>query len=95
MTDFSPTRVMGGPQTATRAQPELRGVAEKLEASFLAEMLKSAGVGEQDNSLSGSAGESQFASFQREALAREMVESGGIGLADAFEAALKEKLNDK
>jgi Rod binding domain-containing protein len=77
-----------------RTHSDLRAVAEKLEASFLAEMLKSAGVGEQDNSFSGSTGESQFASFQREALASEMVASGGIGLADIFHANLKDKTND-
>lgn len=94
MTDFSPTRPVAGPQQAAQAKSDLRAVAEKLEAGFLAEMLKSAGVGEQDNSFSGSAGESQFASFQREALAREMVASGGIGLADIFHANLKDKTND-
>lgn len=94
MTDFLPTRPVAGPQPVAQAKSELRAVAEKLEAGFLAEMLKSAGVGEQDNSFSGSAGESQFASFQREALAREMVASGGIGLADIFHANLKEKTND-
>lgn len=93
MTDFLPTRPVAGPQPATSAKSELRAVAEKLEAGFLAEMLKSAGVGEQDNSFSGSAGESHFASFQREALAREMVASGGIGLADIFYANLKDKTN--
>jgi Rod binding domain-containing protein len=78
-----------------QAKPQLRAVAEKLEASFLAEMLKSAGVGEQENSFSGSPGESQFASFHREALAREMVAQGGIGLAQTFHAALKEKTDDR
>jgi Rod binding domain-containing protein len=94
VTDFLPTRPVAGLQPATPAKSELRAVAEKLEAGFLAEMLKSAGVGEQDNSFSGSAGESQFASFQREAFAREMVASGGIGLADIFHANLKDKTND-
>lgn len=95
MTDFLPTRPITGLQSAPHAKSELRAVAEKLEAGFLAEMLKSAGVGEQDNSFSGSTGEAQFASFQREALAREMVASGGIGLADIFHANLKEKTNDR
>lgn len=95
MTDLSPLHPVGAPRPTAQANPELRAVAERLEANFLAEMLKSAGVGEQDNSFSGSPGESQFASFHREALAREMVQSGGIGLADIFQAALKEKTNDR
>jgi len=71
-----------------------RDAAEALEASFLAEMLKATGLGEQENSFSGSAGESQFASFHRDAIAREIVRGGGIGLADMIEASLRERLND-
>nr|WP_306115899.1 MULTISPECIES: rod-binding protein [unclassified Roseovarius] len=71
-----------------------RQAAEKLEATFLAEMLKSAGFGEQDNSFSGSAGEDQFASFQRMAMAEQMVKKGGIGLAEAFYKSMMEK-NDE
>ncbi len=95
MTDILPTRAVVAPQQTPQGKYELRAVAEKLEASFLAEMLKSAGVGEQENSFSGSTGESHFATFQREALAREMVASGGIGLADIFHATLREKTNDR
>ena len=67
---------------------------KKLEATFLAEMLKSAGFGEQENSFSGSAGEEQFASFQRTAMAEQMVRKGGIGLAEAFYKSMMEKLDD-
>lgn len=73
---------------------KLRAVAEKLEATFIAEMLKSAGFGEQKNSFSGSTGEDQFASFQREALAAQMVKAGGIGLAEAFYKSMTETQND-
>ncbi|MDA3857236.1 MAG: rod-binding protein [Roseovarius sp.] len=72
----------------------MRTAAERLEASFLAEMLKSAGFGEQENSFSGSTGEDQFASFHREALALQMVRNGGIGLAEVFYQSLMEKTND-
>lgn len=95
MTEISLSHHAAGAHPAPHTQTELRAVAEKLEASFLAEMLKSAGVGEQDNSFSGSAGESHFATFQREALARDMVASGGIGLADIFHANLKDKIDDQ
>ncbi|MFK7939508.1 MAG: rod-binding protein [Roseovarius sp.] len=68
-----------------------REAAEKLEATFLAEMLKSAGLGTQANSMSGGIGEDQFASFHRQALADAMVESGGIGLAETIYNAMMER----
>lgn len=82
----------GRPGIATlRAPDTARQASEKLEATFLAEMLKSAGLGAQAHGFGGGIGEEQFASFQREALAVEMVRRGGVGLADIFYAALKEK----
>jgi Rod binding domain-containing protein len=67
--------------------------AQKLEATFLAEMLKSAGFGKSDG-FAGGIGEEQFASFQRQALADEMVKSGGLGLADAFYRSMMEATVD-
>jgi Rod binding domain-containing protein len=62
---------------------------QKLESVFLAEMLKAAGVGKSPETFGGGAGEDQFASFLREAQAREMVRAGGLGLAAHFEQAIK------
>ncbi len=98
MTDFLPIPQIR-PQNAPPAKgPDnkdqmIRQTAQKLEATFIAEMLKSAGFGEQDNSFSGSAGEDHFASFQREALAEQMVKVGGIGLAEAFYKSMTETDN--
>lgn len=65
----------------------LREVAMQLEATFLSEMLKSAGVGAVSESFGGGVGEEQFGSYLRDAQAREMVKAGGIGLAQSlFEA---------
>lgn len=75
-----------------RHDKALRAGAEKLEAAFLAEMLKAAGVGTPPESFGGGAGEEQFASFLREAEAGAMVRAGGIGLAQSLFDALKEKL---
>ncbi|MEM7321148.1 MAG: chemotaxis protein chel, partial [Pseudomonadota bacterium] len=51
-----------GPQANQKSglyhQP-MREAAEKLDATFLAEMLKAAGFGEQENSFSGGTGEAQ------------------------------------
>lgn len=94
MTDLLPIPPSAG-RTArvTQALPA-REAAEKLEAAFLAEMLKSAGLGTQPNSMSGGVGEDQFASFHRQAMAEEMVRSGGIGLAESFYNAMMETKDD-
>ena len=68
-------------------------VAQKLEASFLAEMLKSAGLGALPDSFGGGEGEEQFGSFLRHAQADLMVRAGGIGLAQSLFEALKERDN--
>ncbi|MDJ0825617.1 MAG: rod-binding protein [Rhodobacter sp.] len=70
---------------------ELREAAQALEATFLAEMLKSAGLGETRGVFGGGAGEDQFSSFLRQAQAEEMVKAGGIGLAERLFEALKER----
>ncbi|MFQ1700428.1 rod-binding protein [Loktanella agnita] len=75
------------------ADIKLRDAAAKLEATFLAEMLKSAGVGAPRESFGGGPGEEHFASFLREAQAREMVDAGGIGLAEALFEAMKVRLD--
>lgn len=72
-----------------QADVQLRDAAQKLEATFLAEMLKSAGLGTPSDSFGGGHGEDQFASFLREAQAEEMAEAGGIGLAEALFEAMK------
>ncbi|SEW41178.1 Rod binding protein [Cognatiyoonia koreensis] len=69
----------------------LRDAAQKLEATFLAEMLKSAGLDAMAGAFGGGVGEDQFASFMREAQAEEMVKAGGIGLAEAIYNAMRIK----
>lgn len=66
----------------TPRQTAMREAAEKLEASFLAEMLKGAGLGAMKGPFGGGQGEEQFASLMRDEQARMMVEAGGIGLAE-------------
>lgn len=77
--------------THQRKDAALHDAANKLEAAFLAEMLKSAGMGESREEFGGGAGEDQFASFLRQAQAEKMVEAGGIGLAQSLFEALKEQ----
>lgn len=63
--------------------PALWTAAKALEASFLSEMLKSAGFAEARSGLGGGGqGEAQFASLLRDAHAEALTEAGGIGLAE-------------
>ena len=73
----------------------LREATVELEASFLAEMLKAAGVGEMQGSFSGGTGEEQFSSFLRQEQARAIAEAGGIGLAEQVFENLKGKIDDQ
>lgn len=81
----------GPPSKPARTEATLRVAAQKLEATFLAEMLKSAGLGKTRETNGGGAGEDQFSSFLVQAQAEEMVAAGGIGLAEALFEALKER----
>lgn len=76
------------PRPETPESEALRKVAQELEASFLAEMLKHAGFGEGRSAFGGGVGEAQFASFLRAEHARAMVERGGIGLSQSLFEAL-------
>ena len=88
-----PPRAMTAVPDYIQADRKLREAAQKLEATFLAEMLKSAGVGAPRDSFGGGIGEEQFASFLREAQAEEMVKAGGIGLAEALFEAMKVRMD--
>ncbi len=76
---------------AATQDAKLREAAIELEAAFLSEMLKSAGLGNAPKEFDGGAGEDQFASFLRQEQARKMAQAGGIGLAETLFNALKEK----
>ena len=76
------------------ADKALRDAAQALEATFLAEMLTAAGLGQSRDSFGGGAGEDQFASFLVQEQATAMVRAGGIGLSEALYEALKEKTHE-
>lgn len=78
------------PQMSPR-DVQLLEVARDLEASFLTEMLKSAGMGKARDSFGGGAGEEQFTSLLVREHAQAIVDSGGIGLAQSLFEALKER----
>lgn len=93
MTEISPL----SPGAAHPATPEnrARAAAQQLETRFLSEMLKAAGFGEQVKAFSGGAGEDHFASFQRDAVAREMTRAGGIGLSEHILRSMMEAADEK
>lgn len=69
----------------------LRKAAVDLEASFLSEMLKSAGLGKSREGFgNGGSGEDQFSDFLVREQAQAIAETGGIGLAEAIYNSLKE-----
>ena len=82
------------PPASVQRDHALRAAAEKLEASFLAEMLKSAGLGKTSGHFGGGAGEDQFASFLVQEQAMQMVRAGGIGLTETLFQSLKERQDD-
>ena len=71
--------------TAKRGQsPEqMRETAQAFEASFLSQMLKPMFEGlETDGPFGGGEGEATWRSFLIDAMAKQAVKAGGIGLAD-------------
>lgn len=75
----------------TTAASQLRAAAVELEATFLAEMLKAAGLDKTRHSFGGGAGEDQFSSFLVQEQARQLALSGGVGLSEILFNAMMEK----
>lgn len=79
---------------AQTARPDvgtkLKAAAVELEATFLAEMLKAAGMGQVRQSFGGGAGEDQFSSFLVQQQALQMARTGGIGLSEILFNAMME-----
>lgn len=91
LTSISPVTTANTSQI--KYEEQMQEAADKLEAAFLAEMLKSAGFGQTPETFGGGSGEEQFSSFLVQAQAEKMVEAGGIGLSEQIFNALKEKSN--
>ena len=70
--------------TAPNAEtPRMRETAEQFEASFLSQMLKPMFEGiETDGPFGGGEAEGTWRSFMIDAMAKQTVRAGGIGLAD-------------
>lgn len=83
--------VRSGPDTPSAA---LREAAVQMEAVFLAEMLKSAGLAQARSGFGGGAGEEQFTSFLVQKQAEQMARAGGVGLAELLFNAMAERQDE-
>ena len=84
MSDLSVSPALLQPTPAPPAPTaRMRETAEAFEASFLAQMLKPMFEGlSTDGPFGGGEAESTWRSFMIEAMAKQTVKAGGIGLAD-------------
>ena len=70
-------------------------VAQQLEGSFLAEMLKAAKFGQIQKSYNGGAGEEQFQSFLTQEHAQAIAKTQSIGLAEHIFLSLKNSVENE
>ncbi len=84
----SPSLLQPAP-TAPAATTRMRETAEAFEASFLSQMLKPMFEGlSTDGPFGGGEAESTWRGFMIEAMAKQTVKAGGIGLADQVVAQM-------
>lgn len=80
-----PNAAAGGDEATRRAS--IGKASKDFETSFLSVMIGQMfqGVNESDNGFNGGAGEQAFKSFMSDAMAKQMVRRGGVGLAPAVQ----------
>ncbi|MEL6999240.1 MAG: rod-binding protein [Pseudomonadota bacterium] len=78
---------------ATLQNSSVRAAAEKFEASFLAEMLKHAGVAKMPEAFNGGPGEAAFSGFLVQEYADAISSSRSFGLADHVYRAMLERMD--
>ena len=71
-----------------RNDASLRDAAVKLEATFLAEMMRSAGLARPSENFGGGVGEDQYSGLLVDAQAAALVSAGGLGLAQSIYESL-------
>ena len=73
---------------AQRSHPEIWKAAQELEATFLAEMMRSAGLARPSENFGGGVGEDQYSGLLVDAQAAALVSAGGLGLAQSIYESL-------
>lgn len=80
---------LSSPAPTASPTARMRETAESFEASFLAQMLKPMFEGlRTDGMFGGGQGEETWRSFMIEAMAKQTVKAGGVGLADQVVAQM-------
>lgn len=83
LTTLSPDLLRPATQAPSAQAGKMRETAESFEATFLAQMMKPMFEGlKTDGPFGGGEGEATWRSFLVEAMAKQTVKAGGIGLAD-------------
>ena len=80
--------VATGTSSLPPEKQHLRTLSQKLEAQFLAQMMKSAGVGKPRDTFGGGPGEDHFSGFLVQQYAESAVKAGGLGLAESIYRSL-------
>jgi Rod binding domain-containing protein len=74
------------PPANARTREQIKKTAHDFEAAFIGQMLNQMFEGvETAKPFGGGAGEQAFKSFLTEAVSKQMVAAGGLGLADALQ----------
>ena len=79
--------------SVSRRDQDMREAARTVETAFVAEVLKSAGIAQPRAEFGGGPGEDQFASLLQAALAEEIVDAGGFGVAEQVYRQLRAGTN--
>jgi Rod binding domain-containing protein len=84
--------IMPGRQPRAAMEDDgLRGVAERFEAAFLAEMLRHSGLGRMPDSFNGGAGEAAFSGTLVQEYANRIAATGSLGIAERIYRTLSER----
>lgn len=73
------------------ADATMRQIAKSFEASFLAEMLKHAGLGKMPEQFNGGPGEAAYSGFLVQEYAEKVADTGRIGIAEQVYQSMKAK----
>nr|WP_296459848.1 rod-binding protein [Phenylobacterium sp.] len=84
--DARPVAIGGQPADGTAVRARARDAADRFEGQFLSIMMQQMFEGvKTDGPFGGGQGEEMFRSLMTEAMGKQMVQAGGIGLSDTIQ----------